>query len=131
MTVAIVEVKVQRAEGPSSDCGIMHVYPSLSEANAKLKQWSLTAPKNGGYDKCDFFVKWADGVEYSGCYDLKHFSVDTPNIGAQMEGFFEFLTGEHRPAHFRTEDEYQALLNGYGPTIRADAKHMLATHALS
>ncbi len=42
------------------------------KAQIVFNKWSHTAPKeeDGGYDKCDFEVEWAEGATYRGRYDL-------------------------------------------------------------
>ncbi len=42
-----------------------------ARANAVIEQWAETAPTEGGYNKTDFKIVFADGEEYEGRLDLK------------------------------------------------------------
>lgn len=46
------------------------------EAGSELLQWGFTAPKGGGYDKCDFTIFWTNGDSYEGRFDLQHGGTD-------------------------------------------------------
>jgi hypothetical protein len=92
--IQVKEIKLRRGEGPPHECGVWHSFGSFFDADLKLKNWSYSAPEHGGYDKCDFRIVWEDGTEYDGRYDLKHFRVEAPNLGAH-EGCF----GQGRQDH--------------------------------
>jgi hypothetical protein len=54
-------------------------------ANRTLMDWSQTAPADGGYDKCEFTVEYMNGQEYQGRYNLKHWTVEVPNLGRHIQ----------------------------------------------
>ena len=87
--VAAVKITLDRAEGLVSECGIeIAEGPKVWDAADEiLFRWSKTAPKTGGYDKCDFKVEYADGETYEGRYDLKHHSIETPDLGNHIYQF--------------------------------------------
>ena len=69
----VSKIIIERCEGKSVEC-IKLECSSYEEANRILLNWSFTAPKGGGYDKCDFQVIFEDGDDYRGRYDLKHYT---------------------------------------------------------
>lgn len=107
--VAAVKITLERAEGLHHECGIPVVlngvsegqvieYPSVWDAaNEVLFKWSRTAPKSGGYDKCDFEVVYADGENYKGRYDLKHHTIEHPDLGEHIRGFVGCVAGLVQP----------------------------------
>ncbi len=69
--VALREIVLERAEGPTAECVEVKV-ASWHDAGWQLARWARTAPEpRGGYDKVDFRVTWADGETYEGRYDLQ------------------------------------------------------------
>lgn len=72
MKIQVAEITITRAEGPCSECGKSHVVKSYADAEIILSRMARTAPKSGGYDKCDFIVAFTDGETYQGRYDLKY-----------------------------------------------------------
>lgn len=73
-------------------------------ANAWLLLQSTVAPATGGYDKHDFTITWEDGETYEGRYDLKHYSIEWPNLKRHVEGFARFMAGLRRPTHMTAEE---------------------------
>lgn len=90
--VKMDRVELVRAEGPTAECGakVCHrewrkgtgqagsifehdwqVSP-LINASSVFMEWGRSAPRHGGYDKCDFAVYWEDGSEYQGRFDLQY-----------------------------------------------------------
>ena len=68
--VAVKEIVLDRAEGPSDLCFKVTV-KTWHDAMWTLMKWSKTAPDEGhGYDKVDFIVTWEDGEVYEGRYDM-------------------------------------------------------------
>lgn len=66
-----VLIVVTRAEGPALLCDRpMTAYDYAMTNHMILAPGQKTAPKNGGYDKHDFVVTFADGLVYEGRYDL-------------------------------------------------------------
>jgi len=47
-----------------------------SKVQEFLFEWGKTAPKNGGYDKTDFRVKWDNGFSYAGRFDMEYGGLD-------------------------------------------------------
>lgn len=97
--VAAVKITLDRAEGLASECVVVVVEGRKvwDQADAVLLQWSKTAPKTGGYDKCDFKVEYADGETYEGRYDLKHHSIETPDLGEHIRSFVGCVAGIVQP----------------------------------
>lgn len=84
-----------------------------TRANAVLASWSHTAPKTGGYDKCDFKVTYEDGETYEGRYDLTHMDRDGyPSIEKHMTSFIGCYSGRRKPAHLKDAD-YRRFLAFY------------------
>lgn len=133
-----IKIEIERAEGRTEECikvectareatttgyhgrrGIRG-YPVgtwatdvWTRANAILASWSHTAPRSGGYDKCDFKVTYEDGEEYEGRYDLTHMSVDGyPSLERHMGSFLGCISGRRKPAHMKTVD-YERYLVPY------------------
>lgn len=97
--VAAVKITLDRAEGLASECVVVVVEGRnvWDQADAVLLQWSKTAPKSGGYDKCDFEVVYADGETYEGRYDLKHHTIEHPDLGEHIRGFVGCVAGLVQP----------------------------------
>ena len=94
----VVKIELRRGEGASIDCGKWHTLYSWEEADRLLKKWSITAPKDGGYDKCDFKISFDDDDKYQGRYDLKHWSCKQDSgleisLAQHVKGFLEFVSG--------------------------------------
>ena len=49
-----------------------HNCQTFAEANRKVRIWAKDAPKEYGYDKLRFTVKWINGDSFTGRYDLVH-----------------------------------------------------------
>jgi hypothetical protein len=64
------QVYLSRAEGPRDLCRDW-TFENFFQANFQLAMNAKTAPKDGGCDKHDFRVTWADGHIYEGRYDLE------------------------------------------------------------
>ena len=124
--IRAIKFELNRAEGPSAECGPAEPVTTWMDADNILRKWSLTAPEFGGYDKCDFTITYADGETYTGRYDLKRHDIGFPELLARhIRGFVEFCAGLHCPSHMTTEQyreylsdnnstaEYQDFLNRY------------------
>jgi hypothetical protein len=131
--VAVTKITVTRAEGPSHSCGKPETATTYDDANLILARWSSTAPRSGGYDKCDFVIVFADDSEYSGTYDLKHWGAQTPNLAAHVQGLALFYTARETPAHMTQQRHrdylqsahardiaraYQKILDGYDIALK-------------
>jgi hypothetical protein len=113
--VAAVKITINRAEGRITECNqpVCHVLQlgvSIWDmANRTLSSWATTAPKGGGYDKCDFTVEYADGRKYEGRYDLKHRSEEAPDLQKHIESFVMCYSGLRKPSSIPQEN-YVAIL---------------------
>lgn len=77
----MLKITLKRAEGPTDQVGNLSIVSTFAQAAAVLKGWADTAPKRGGYDKCDFSLQLqGDCVEYAGRYDLQHWSAGFPDL---------------------------------------------------
>lgn len=104
--VPAVKITLTRAEGYAAECvTVVLEGPELwTRANGTLHGWSYTAPKSGGYNKCDFKVEYADGETYEGRYDLKHFTLEMPSLARHMVGFLEVASLRVKPGNMSAED---------------------------
>lgn len=107
--IAIAKITVTRAEGLTAECGKPVTLKSIEGANRLLHAWSDTAPKTGGYDKCDFRIEFEDGTEYKGRYDLKHHSQERADVGEHVRSNALFYTGRWTPSHM-TPEKHKAFL---------------------
>lgn len=109
--VKAVSIWLNRAEGRHDECVALTVDGDdvWSKANVVLLRWSHTAPKTGGYNKCDFKVTYSDGSAYDGRYDLKHNTVEWPSLEKHVRDFLTFMAGQYCPPHM-TEERYRAYL---------------------
>jgi len=109
--IPAVKIEITRAEGLHSEvtgipevCTRETMFGIWDCADSILMKWSHTAPKEGGYDKCDFKITFEDGETYSGRYDLKHNSIEYPNLAKHVWGFTTFHAGVGKPGHLTQED---------------------------
>lgn len=107
--IKVKSIRLVRAEGPAEECDKPQTVSSWLEANRVLRQWSETAPREGGYDKCDFTITYEDGETYEGRYDLKHWSCEPPDLAEHVRGFVTFHAGRRKPA-WMTDEEYESRL---------------------
>lgn len=112
----VQQIVINRLEGPIG-CDSEYVVSSWSEADTALARESWTAPKSGGYDKTDFTITFENGHTYSGRYDLKHMSVEFPNLQAHVRDFVRFSAGIDCPEHMTEESwrEYLRAVEQYSP----------------
>jgi hypothetical protein len=127
------KITITRAEGPSALCGKPRTFegPDCWDASRKwLFSQCHTFPAQGGYDKHDFCVTFADGETYEGRLDCKHASCgeNDLNVASHMRSFLRFYAGLHCPAHM-TRERYEAFLaQQEGPS--AECKAILADYAI-
>jgi hypothetical protein len=90
-------IEIERAEGLSSEC-IAVTVQTFAQAEATLSRWSMTAPDNGGYHKCDFKVTFEDGQTYEGRYDLSRNRADqdAPTLADHIARHLSFYAGAHK-----------------------------------
>lgn len=117
--IPLVSITLMRAEGTSSECSeaamiLASVEDSTSafddpfiRASMRLAVWSLTAPERG-YHKIDFEIKWQDGSEYKGRFDLSRGGSN--NLREHVRRNLEFLAGTWTPPHM-TKAQHDAYLN--------------------
>lgn len=103
-------ITITRVEGPTHLCGKPETFETFERANSRLFSMSIYAPKDGGYHKCDFKIEAPEfDLEYSGRYDLKHFTVEAPNLKSHIVGFLRFMGGTGKP-HSMSQERYDAFL---------------------
>lgn len=87
-----VSISLRRAEGRPVKCiTVTHDAKTgdvWAAARATLLGWARTAPEGGGYDKCDFWVRFEDGETYEGRLDLTRDGDDT-DVARHMTAFLE------------------------------------------
>ena len=126
MKKAVNYVALNRAEGPSNECGAVIFYvgevaPRIedkhfagaclrpvkageitTEVLRQFRNWGYSAPQGGGYDKCDFEVGWEGGQSYNGRFDMQYGGTDgRENFWASLQGRLEFYSLRRRPVHFK------------------------------
>lgn len=107
--IHVKSITITRAEGPAEECDRPQTVSSFEEADRVLREWSETAPKELGYDKCDFTITWEDGETYKGRYDLKYWATEYPNLGKHVRDFITFHAGKQKPA-WMTAEQYESFL---------------------
>ncbi len=135
--IPAIKVEITRAEGLHSEvtgkpevCTRDASFGIWSCADHILVKWSNTAPKEGGYDKCDFIVTWEDGETYKGRYDLKHHSIEYPDLAKHVYGFLIFHAGLKKPGHMSNE-EYRNYLNTEpASSMIPQSQHFLQTYEI-
>lgn len=110
--IAIDNITITGAEGRHS--GEVVTVNDWPAATVLLLRWSTTAPKSGGYDKHDFIITFQDGETYEGRYDLKHHTVEWPNLKRHVVSFVKFMAGLHQPIYMSAKD-YEAYVNRHDP----------------
>lgn len=106
--IQVREIEIRRAEGPTWTLEDITV-GSFREANQKLFDASQTAPETGGYNKVDFTITFEDGETYEGRYDLKHWSVEVPDLRKHVVTHLEVLAGYTVPA-WMSEKIYDEMM---------------------
>lgn len=133
--IPAVKVEITRAEGLISETGKPVILPRdldignvWEAADRILYQWSKTAPTQG-YDKCDFLITWEDGETYEGRYDLKHHTVEYPDLAKHIYNFAMFHAGLWKS--WMDEKQYRDYL-GRSPAADMIPKfqHFLQTYEL-
>lgn len=130
---AAVSILLNRAEGLFAECGPVmletwHDSTPWARANAMLLAWSHTAPKGGGYNKCDFTITYASGDTYEGRFDICHLSHGAPDLAEHVRREVEFYTGDHCPAHMSAAD--YARVRAYSGHTPEEFRAYLATYEI-
>jgi len=142
-----IEIDITRGEGPSYLCGKQHtitaedrpacsIFPEPWRASAPIIaggmmiRWGSSAPKTGGYDKCDVVLRWPDDPEqmsYAFRFDLQYGGTDAgETIGDSIRSRLRFYAGfAPTPAHM-DEEQYTELVSGRGAELRDAARYILA-----
>jgi hypothetical protein len=125
-----MKITLTRAEGPTAECGTKSA-SSFEEADAILSRWALTAPKGGGYDKCDIDVLWEDGLMWSYRFDLTNDGTegDGRYFKANLERRLKFYSG--RGCNHLTLGKYKSLLRHVPELASKLAAKILDTHFTS
>lgn len=118
-------ITIDKAEGLVSEC-YESKHSSFESAQDRLAKSSRTAPKSGGYDKHDVKLEWADGSSYQFRFDVKHLSVEYPNLIRVLTTKLDFYTGRYNCNPNLSEIDYQDILNR--PCIKD--VHKLMVHIL-
>jgi hypothetical protein len=111
-------ITITRAEGLIEECDKPETATTWEEANAILRRWSDTAPKTGGYDKCDFVIVFDDGQDYKGRYDLQHWECGRPDLAAHVRAFVNYLAGT--PPAWLLKPGKENYLKHYREKVAAD-----------
>ncbi len=128
--IAVKSILLDRAEGVSRFPDRPQTVWSWEEANRVLSNWSWTAPKNGGYNKCDFTIEFEDGLVYSGRYDLVHYSVGSANLARHVWESQAFLAGRYCPPHMDDKEYESVLEDGWIAEQRGPAEHFLDSYEI-
>ena len=90
-----VAIRLQRAEGSTSDSFDPVTVTTWAAANHVLRSWARTAPgPRDGYHKCDVWLTWADGEPVKVRYDLTGAETATADLRAYLAGLgFAEVTG--------------------------------------
>ncbi len=107
--IQVKNIWINRAEGFSDECGIDHIVSDFNEADAMLAQMSQSAPDDFGYNKVDFRITFEDDNTYEGTYDLKHYSVELPDLEGHVARELNFYAGNYCPDHM-TVEQYRDFL---------------------
>lgn len=114
-----------RAEGPIELCDKKpreyHGENAVRDLNRQLRANAYTAPKNGGYDKHDFSLRFMTGDTYAGRYDLKHASHGMADVLEHVRDALQFYAGESDRAK-----KLEAINPAGFAETRRTAKAMLA-----
>jgi hypothetical protein len=127
------QITITRAEGPTALCRVPRTFDGpdcWADARIWLFSQSTTFPAEGGYDKHDFSVTFADGYVYEGRLDCKHPTCSEPdlNVAAHVRGFLRFYASERCPPHM-TRERYEEFL-ARQPEAVAECRDLLARYAI-
>lgn len=114
--IPAIEIIITRAEGPIWAC-VTKRFGGAScwkDADDWLATESRTAPKHGGYDKCDVFINFAEDdsgepTSFYTRYDLVHWSRGFPCLADHVISEITFYAGRAHPAHM-TQERYESFL---------------------
>jgi len=127
--IPVKEITITRAEGLRSEVDkpvTVKGSDAWEKVDSILLRWSYTAPSGGGYDKCDFSVKFADGETYNGRYDLKHYTIEYPHLAQHVYDFVRFHAGQW--SSWMNEAQYAEYMSHN--KMLEESKKFLATYAV-
>lgn len=129
--IHVKSITITRAEGTIEEVDRPKTISSFEEADRVLREWSETAPKELGYDKCDFTITYEDGETYKGRYDLKHWATEYPNLGKHVREFLTFHAGKRKPA-WMTEEQYESFLQQpHVQRVKLESERFLESYQIS
>ena len=105
----------------------------FAAAEKKISEWAdgIRLWGNGGRGclDLDFDVRYSDGEEYQGTYEVEN---HRETLQEHMINHLRFHTGESCPAHLTQAhyDNFMALCEKIKPTIKAECVHWLATYQI-
>ena len=97
--IGVTGIKLERAEGPVSECGI-RTFATYEEAEAQLRKWAYSAPKDGGYDKVDVVINFADGEIFKARYDLYHPDREVVDLLGWLKDILFVMAGKQKPSYW-------------------------------
>jgi hypothetical protein len=105
--------QITRAEGRTDLC-FTSEHTTWADAEERIGNICRTAPKEGGYDKTDFTIWFADGECYKGRYDAAHplARAYEGTLARHVREELLFASGRKRPGHM-TPEQYAQLIAGY------------------
>lgn len=118
-----MKITLTRLDGPH-DARPQRSFDSFQEADKTLRSWSMTAPEDGSFHRCEYLIEHAQqNLTLSGQYDLKHWRVECANLRAHIVGSLEFLAepaAQQAPQAYR----YAALVQHYSEAVRLNARKL-------
>lgn len=128
MTISVKAIELTRIEGPIGECDNLYEFATYEQANNMLRAWSDSAPKTGGYDKCDFKITFEDFETYEGRYDLRHWSCGQDegtgiNLRQRIRDHLLFIVGKRRPG-WMTDEEWESTKQYNQPYVRGATDYL-------
>ena len=113
--ISLDQITITRAEGPADDCQTF-VAHTWEDAENWLRQSAYSAPFEGGYDKCDITIEFADGEAFKLRYDMVHPHANAwLDLATSVRRQWEFFAGRWCPVHMQEPpdraDNYRRSLN--------------------
>jgi len=116
-------ITLTRLEGADKE-GQRRSFTSFQDADKTLRNWSMTAPGDGSYHRCEYLIEdRRQHLTLKGQYDLKHWRVECANLRAHIVGSLEFLAEADQPAAAHTS-RYAALVQQYSDAVRNNARRL-------
>lgn len=108
--IPVEKIVITRAEGPTHLVGRPHTLHRWSQCRGQLMEMGRWAPRDGGYDKCDFTIHWRDGTEWSGRYDLQHTSRDMLDLAGHVRGTLTWIRDNLRQERPQLVQDVERML---------------------